>query len=142
MFNYSIKVKVAAIVLLLALIVFLIVVVRNEKSRSFDLYKVSYAKNIATSLENYFDKHNAYPDLEKISLSSIEVITEKGVNQVGNYVYFSQSKKLVDGTLVSTADRYIIEFSLDNSWNIWGIGKDGGLCRISNNLDMVCRSNS
>lgn len=141
MFNYSIQVKITAIVVLLALIATLSMVVVKEKSQGFDLYKVSYAQNIATSLERYFDKHNEYPELEKISLSDIQIITENGVNQAGDYLYFSQSKRIVEGTLISKSDRYIIEFSLDNSWNLWGIGKKGGLCRVSNNLDMICRSN-
>jgi len=142
MFNYSIKVKVFAILLLIAITVAIIVFTNNSKSKGFDLYTISYAKNLATSLENYFDDNYSYPEISQTNLANIKVITETGVNKQGENIYFRQSKKTIDGTLVSTAERYVIEVNLANSWDLWGIGKNGGSCRISNNLEMACRSNN
>ncbi|OGY93261.1 MAG: hypothetical protein A2406_01210 [Candidatus Komeilibacteria bacterium RIFOXYC1_FULL_37_11] len=142
MFNYSIKIKIFLIGLLIISIVVLIFLISINKSRGRDLYRVSQAKVLATSLERYFDKNYAYPELVQTNITAIKIVTEKGVNQVGDYLYFQGPAKLLEeGTLVSSPSRYVIEFTLENSWDLWGISSSaGGTCRISNYLQMVCRS--
>src|SRR3989339_1306206 len=119
MFNYSIKIKIFLIGLLIISIVVLIFLISINKSRGRDLYRVSQAKVLAVSLERYFDKNYTYPEFSKTNLKDVKLVTENGVNQVGNYLYFKGPAKLLeDGTLVSTPSRYIIEFSLENSWDL------------------------
>lgn len=139
MFNYSIKVKIAAIVILIAIITAIVIVYRDNKSKGFDLYTISYAKNLGVGLEHYFSDYNSYLEISQTKLNKIKVITENGINQPGNKIYFRGSNKDVSGTLVSTPDRYLIEVNLENSWDLWGIDSQGGSCRISNNLEMLCR---
>lgn len=143
MFNYSIKIKILIGFILVVLIIGLWFSINTNKSRARDLYRVSQARILATSLERYFDQNYAYPDLAKIKVVAVKTITENGVNQAGDYIYFKGPVKLLDdGTLVSTASRYVIEFSLENDWNLWGLDNSGGICRLSNNLAMICRSAS
>lgn len=142
MFNYSIKIKIFLIGLLILAIASLIFLTSINKSRGRDLYRVSQAKVLATSLELYFDKNYAYPEFAKVNIKDIKLVTENGVNKNGDYIYFQGPAKLLDeGTVVSTPSRYVIEFTLEKSWDLWGISSsDGGVCRISNYLQMVCRS--
>ena len=128
--------------LLVVLVVGLIFVISGNKSRGRDLYRVSQAKSLASGLENYFDKNYTYPEWSKTSLKNIKTVTEKGINQAGDFIYFQGPVKLLDEvTVVSSPSRYIIEFTLENSWDFWGISnRAGGTCRISNNLEVLCRS--
>ena len=100
---------------------------------------VSQARELATSLEKYFDKTNTYPELVKTKLANIQVLTENGLNQEGTYIYFDKLDWSKKGTIVSTKEGYKIEFELDNSWDLWNL-KGGGVCRISNYLTMTCLS--
>jgi len=142
LFDYSITVKAILIGVLIILIGLLVFVTKYSNSRSYDLYRVSQARELANSLERYFDKNNSYPETSSINISSIKIITENGINQTGDYVYFKQGNGVIDATLVSTKERYIIQFNLDNSWEVWNIdSKNGGTCRVSNYLKMICQAN-
>ena len=141
MFDYSTKTKVIVIASLVILLGLLIWLINYNNSRSRDLTMVTQTRALAAGLESYFDKHNVYPEFSKIPLTSVRAITENGINQVGDYVYFQAPAWVMDGTVVSTKDRYIIEFSLNNSWDLWGISSaGGGSCRLSNYLEMICQS--
>ena len=139
MFDYSIKTKAIFISAIVISIIALIFLLNYENSRNRDLIMVSQIRGLATSMEKYFDKNNAYPEISKTKLDNIEVITENGFNQEGDYIYFYKSDWSKDGTIVSTKDLYAIDFELDNSWDLWGI-KGSGKCRISNYLKMECLS--
>ncbi|MFA6307867.1 MAG: hypothetical protein WCS88_01590 [Patescibacteria group bacterium] len=141
LFDYSIKIKVALIAIFIILVVVLIFLINYNYSRGRDLKRVSQVREIATAMERYFDKTRTYPETAKINLSTINFISENGINQTGEYLYFKASNREIDGTLVSSLDRYVIEFPLDNSWDLWGVtSSDGGTCRLSNYLEMLCKS--
>lgn len=141
MFNYSLRTKIILIVVAIALVVAIVFLSNQQKSRGFDLYKVSQMKSLASGLELYFDKNHEYPQVDKIAFENIAFITENGINQPGNFIYYRSSAKTIAATLLSTPERYIIEFPLENAWPLWGIdSRDGGSCRISNYLEMICRS--
>ena len=110
-----------------------------NNSRNRDLAMVSQARELATGLENYFDKTNNYPEIAKTKLANIQVLTENGLNQEGTYKYFEKLDWSKNGTIVSNKEQYAIEFELDNSWALWNLN-GGGKCRISNNLNMACLS--
>ena len=112
MFDYSVKIKAILIGALLVLIGFLIFLINFNNSHSRDLDRVSQAKEIAASLEYYFDKNNAYPEIGATKLNAIQVITEQGINQTGDYVYFKANNSQIEGTLVASLNRYVIEFDL------------------------------
>lgn len=139
-FDYSTKTKIISIGVLVVLIGFLIFLISYNNSRGRDLETVIQAQSLATGLERYFDKIYAYPESSKIDLSDIKIITEKGINQTGDYLYFKVPQPARSITLISTTERYLIEFELNNSWDLWGIDNSGGTCRISNYLQMLCQS--
>jgi len=140
LFDYSIKIKVILIGILVILIAASIFLITYNNSHSRDLETMVQVRSLATGLEYYFDKKHAYPLVEKTDLVNIKVITENGVNQPGDYFYFVTSDQAINGTLVSTADKYAIDFELENSWNLWGLNTGGGICRISNYLAIICKS--
>jgi len=141
MFDYSIKTKVIFILSLVVLIVALIFLTNYNNSRSKDLEIIRQAKNLAISMERYFDKNYAYPEFSKIKLDGVQAVTENGLNQEGDYLYFRSEGWAKDGSIVSTKERYIIEFELDNSWETWEVNSgSGAFCRISNYLEMICQS--
>jgi hypothetical protein len=141
MFDYSLKTKIIAIASLIILLVSLIWLINYNNSRSRDLIMLTQARDLAVSMERYFDKHNKYPEISKTKLVDVKTITENGLNQPGDYLYFQSATWLADGTITSAKDRYIIEFGLNNSWDLWALNNGGGNCRISNYLQMICQSN-
>lgn len=140
MFNYSIKTKVIFAVILLAIIIFVIIFVRYNNSRSNDLELVQQVKVLANGLEGYYEKFNSYPATDKISVDQILNITEKGFNSDGNTVYYIKNFVWSGGaTYISDGSQYAIDFSLDNSWDVWNITKlAGGDCRMVTNMLMQC----
>mgnify|MGYP003979805553 CR=1 FL=1 len=115
MFNYSIKTKAILLVVLVAILIFVIVFVRYNNSRSNDLELVQQVKTLANSLEDYREKFNAYPVAEKTDVEQILNITDKGFNSDGDLVYFVKNFKWVGGaTYMSDGKQYAIDFSLNN----------------------------
>lgn len=140
MFDYSTKTKVIVIASLVILVVALILLTNYNNSRSRDLTMVSQTRNLAIGLELYFDKHNTYPAIAKTKLADVKTITENGLNQPGEYLYFMAPDWVMGGTLISASDRYIIEFNLNHAWDLWALkSSDGGTCRLSNYLQMICQ---
>lgn len=139
MLDYSLKTKIIAIASLIILLVSLIWLINYNNSRSRDLMMLTQVRDLAVSMERYFDKHNKYPEISKTKLTDIKTITDNGLNQPGDYLYFQSAAWLADGTITSAKDRYIIEFGLNNSWDLWALKSGGGTCRISNYLQMICQ---
>ena len=139
MFDYSIKTKVIFIGALVVLIGLLAFLITYNNSQARDLEMITQARNLATSLENYFAKNYSYPSIDQMKVSNIKVISENGLNEAGDYLYFKELDWVMEGTLLSTKDRYIIEFDLNHSWDIWNLD-GGGTCKISNYLEMLCVS--
>jgi hypothetical protein len=139
MFDYSIKIKVIVISVLVILLIGIFFLINYNNSKVRDLEMITQTRNLATAMEKYFEKSNNYPEIEKLSLDKIQALTENGLNQKGDYLYFNNLSWVKDGSLFSTKDRYIIEFELDNSWEVWNVGGGGASCHISNYLEMICQ---
>lgn len=141
MFNYSLRTKIILLLGLVSLIVVMIIISYDSQKKSQDLTMVSQVKFLASSLERYYDKFNAYPEIAKMDVSSIKIITDQGVNNdEGKRVFYKKNFNWDLGTtIVSRSDNYSIEFRLNNKWPIWNLDKNGGgKCRISANLVMQC----
>lgn len=139
MFDYSVKAKAISISLLVVLLIALVYLINYNNSRARDLEMVAQARTLATGMEKYFAKNYSYPELAKMKLSKVKVVTENGINQNGDYLYFQAPDWVMDGTVQSTPNRYLIEFDLNHSWELWGLSDfGGGTCRLSNNLKIVC----
>ncbi len=141
MFNYSLKTKIIFSLGLLALIVLSMVLVNLQNSRARDLELVSQVRSLATDLENYYSKFNAYPEIKKTKVADIGILTENGFNQAGKKIYFRGNLNWAgEATLASNATNYSLEFSLQNSWPIWNLTK-AGRCRLTANMAMQCIAN-
>jgi hypothetical protein len=140
MFDYSIKTKVIFIGALVVLIGLLTFLITYNNSRARDLEMVTQVRSLATSLENYFAKNYSYPAIDQMKVSNIKVVSENGLNEDGDYLYFKGAEWVMEGTLLSTKERYIIEFDLNHSWDVWNLQDSGGTCRVSNYLEMLCVS--
>ncbi|MBU1202886.1 hypothetical protein KKH39_02495 [Patescibacteria group bacterium] len=140
MFKYSTRTKIFLILALVSLVVLLSVITLYLNSKSRDLEFVSQLRQLGNGLEIYYDQYNAYPTLAKSEVSLIQGISENGINVAGDEIYFRQSFDWIrSATLASNGENYIIEFELDNSWDTWQIdSRNGGQCRIGNNLVMRC----
>ena len=75
-----------------------------------------------------------------MDIANISVIVENGVKPEGDNIYFKKSQWVMPGLLTSMKDRYIIEFDLNHSWDVWNLQDSGGTCRVSNYLEMLCVS--
>ncbi len=111
-----------------------------DSNRAKDIQTVSQAQVLAGSLENYYHRYNAYPEIKEISVEQVKILTENGVNQNGNIVYY---RSIADWprpvTIVSSEENYLIKFSLKNSWPIWQLDNFfGGSCRLTNNVVLNC----
>lgn len=138
--EYSLPVKigfVAAIVIAIILIVWLS---NYNKSKAQDINMVIQTKSLATALERYYDKFNSYPNSSTINLSSLMVLTENGINQEGDTMYFRRDFEWArSGKYFSDGNNYAIDFDLEHSWAIWGLdGFGGGKCRVATNVTMGC----
>ncbi len=139
---YSLKTKIIIAVAIFTLVVAVFTVIVYQRSMSRDLKSVVAAKALATGMEKYFDKFNTYPQTGKIRLAEVNYLTENGINEQGDYLYFVRDFDWHDkATLSANGENYIIEFELKNSWPTWGIqSSGGGICRLGNNLAMSCRN--
>ncbi|MBT6691129.1 hypothetical protein HOB10_02240 [Candidatus Parcubacteria bacterium] len=139
-FNYSTKTKVISIVILVAVIIFTVVFVRYNNSRSNDLELAQQVKILANGLEEYYEKFNSYPISDTVSVAQISNITDKGFNSDGDIVYFVQNFKWTGGAnYISDGKQYTIDFVVNNSWDSWGITKmAGGNCQVTTNVMMEC----
>lgn len=136
--KYSVLTKIIIATALILGIVLVIWFRSYSYDRSKDLAMVAYSKSFAVALEKYYDKFNAYPLSEKINLNSIMYLTENGINQQGDFLYFRRSFDWPrSGTYSSDGNNYAIDFGLEKSWDIWSI-KGNGLCRIATGVNMAC----
>lgn len=141
MFNYSIKTKVILIAALLSIIIVVIIAVNFNYSRSQDLQLVTQAKILANGLEEYYNKFNSYPESSRIAVNQINVISDSGLNQSGERIYFQRNFKWARSAYYSSDGYgYTIEFDLNNSWDVWNLQGDGK-CQITANMIMECLNN-
>ena len=141
MFKYTLKTKIIFIFIFAILIAGLVFLVNFNKSRSRDLQLVSQIKTLATGLELYYYKFDAYPISEqKVSLDQIRYISNKGMNQEGSVYYFRRNFDWAgEATYTAIKDDYAIDFDLERSWPTWGLTSyGGGKCRIAKNVYMKC----
>ncbi|MCD4760502.1 hypothetical protein K8R42_01250 [bacterium] len=140
MFNYSPKIKALSVLIIIIVIIGVILLVRYNNSRSRDLELFSQAKILAIALERYYDKFYSYPESTVIDVTSIRMITDQGLNQEGNIIYFMQSFEwAAPASYTSNGTDYSIEFNLNNSWPVWNLeGRGGGLCRLTRNINIKC----
>lgn len=130
------SVSLLVLIILISTIIFII----SSYSRAKDLEVVSQSKQFANSLEMYFDKFNDYPVIEEVSGKDILYITENGINEQGNTIYFNRKFKYSRPiTFSSERFKYNIGFKLKNKWPLWNLdtGK-GGNCIIKENVIMEC----
>ena len=142
MFNYSLRTKVLLSMALVSMLVIVTIIIFDSQKKSRDLLLVSQVKILANSLERYYDKYNAYPDIAKMDVEDIKFISDKGINNSeGKVIYYKKEINVLAGsaTIASRADNYSIEFRLNNKWPIWNLDKmSGGKCRITANVVMQC----
>lgn len=121
-------------------IVLLVLLVRHEDSRARDLELASQAKVLAIALEKYYAIYRSYPDLEKLTLDKLKIISEKGVNKDGNQIFYRNTVVWPEhATLAIQSDDYQLDFTVYNSWPAWGVTKSkGGRCRFMQAAKFVC----
>ncbi len=126
-----------AVIIIIVTIIFAIL----NYSRAKDLQVVSQTKILANSLEIYFSKFNDYPVIEKVKGDAILTITENGINENGEVVYFKKSFKFTRPVnFESSIDSYKIDFNLKNKWPLWDLNTmKGGYCSITKNMIMKCK---
>jgi len=141
MFNYSKKTKIISSAIHIAIIIAIFIIVKIYNSQSKDLVLVSQVKILANSLEKYYDKFNAYPIVQKISGEDIKLISDQGLNQMGEVIYFAGNNFTWVRPIILISDgyNYRIDFSLDNSWPLWKLS-GGGDCRLRTVRKMDCVS--
>lgn len=141
MFNYSTRTKVFLSMALVSMLVIVAIITFDSQKKSRDLLLVSQVKILANSLERYYDKYNAYPDIVKMDVADIKSLSDKGINSnEGKTIYYKKDFTLAgSATIASRADNYSIEFRLNNKWSLWNLNKmSGGKCRITANVVMQC----
>ncbi len=138
--EYSLPVKVGFITAIVIAIIAIVWASNYNKSKAQDIKMVIQTKSLATSLERYYDKFNSYPKSSAINLNQFLILTEKGVNQEGDTVYFRRDFEWArTGKYSSDGNNYAIDFDLEHSWPIWGLeGFGGGKCRVATNVSMAC----
>ena len=141
-FNYSKKQKIILSIVLIVLIIITIILVSFNRSQSKDLQIISQANVFAYSLEQYYDKFLAYPEVKEVDLAKIKTLTDNGLNQTGAIIYYAQTSKLArPATFSSSGGDYIIKFNVKNNWPTWDLNHwRGGECRITANAEMICQS--
>lgn len=141
MFKYSLQTRIIIVVVFIAVVIAMILAVRNHNSHSRDLALVNQVRVLGNSLEKYYDKFHAYPASDQILLTDLKYITENGVNQSGDDFYF-KNKYGWDRQVVysSNGKNYKIEFMLDNSWPLWGLPDGSGICQMTYAMEMQCAS--
>lgn len=138
MFHYSLKTKILLALALVVLIILSIILVQWQNSRTRDLELISQVRALATGLENYYSQFNAYPEIKKTKAYDIDILTENGFNQAGKKVYFNGDINWAgEATLAANSTNYSLEFSLKNSWPVWGLSQ-AGRCRFTANMAMQC----
>jgi len=145
MFHYSLRTKIFIAMALVSALLIVLIVVSDGQRKSKDLLLVSQSKALAVAWERYYDKFNAYPDLEKMSVSNLQSLTDQGVNNPEGKIIYYQKDFVWAGpaTIASRADNYSIEFELNNKWPIWNLNsRSGGYCRITANMVMQCASDN
>lgn len=126
---------------LVSMLVIVAIITFDSQKKSRDLLLVSQVKILANSLERYYDKYNAYPDIVKMDVTDIKSLSDKGINNSeGKIIYYKNNFILAgSATIASRADNYSIEFRLNNKWSLWNLDKmGGGKCRITANVVMQC----
>ena len=141
-FNYNKKIKIALISLLIIVIIGLVCFLLYDRSRTKDLRVVNQAQTLATALEQYYDKFNAYPQISEVDVNSIKLIGNQGINKSSEFAYYrSQGEFARSATLLSSGTDYVIKFELKNKWPVWQLIDSGGECRLTTNILMTCQQN-
>jgi hypothetical protein len=143
MFNYSKKIKVISIIILAILVVLIGFMIYFNNSRANDIVAFTQAKELALSLEKYYDKFNAYPETEKIKADVLLKLTDNGFNQSGDIIYWQRNSDWArEASYISDGDSYTIRFLINNKWTMWGINtQKGGICTIATNMNISCVQN-
>jgi len=140
-FDYSKKIKIALVIILAILIIVLVWFCIYDRSRVKDLRVVNQAQTLATALEQYYDRFNAYPQISEIDANSIKLISDHGLNKSGELVYYRLQEEFVRPvTLLSSGTDYVINFELKNKWPVWQLINSGGECNLATNMLMICKS--
>ncbi|MFA5126919.1 MAG: hypothetical protein WC465_02890 [Patescibacteria group bacterium] len=142
MFNYDLKTKIISGFILALLIAGASWLVSYNRSRSQDLLTVIQAKNLAIALEKYYDQRQNYPIASSMPVDDIMQISEQGINQEGNKVYWQTTGVWPrSATYVGQSDNYAIYFTLENAWTIWGLKSlKGGVCGFTKNVVWQCQA--
>ncbi|MCB9802854.1 hypothetical protein H6761_02435 [Candidatus Nomurabacteria bacterium] len=142
LFNYSKKVKVILLAILLLLVFSTITLLVFDRSRVKDLELVEQVKVFATALEKYYDKFQIYPESKEINLETISFLTENGLNQKGEVTYYQKVENFKRPvSFLSSGNHYTLKFNLKNKWGLWGLDSwRGGECRMLSNLALSCQS--
>ncbi len=143
MFNYSKKIKIIGLIILAILVGLIIFMVYFNNNRSNDIVVFTQSKELAVALENYYDKFNTYPELEKTATDYLTKLTNNGFNQEGDIIYWQGGYKWArQASLTSDGDSYTIRFRINNKWPMWGINTyKGGICTIASNINISCVPN-
>lgn len=142
MFNYGLKFRIILFLFFVVIFFVAIILVRGHNAKANDLNTVYQAQKVAEGLEKYYSKFNAYPDIAKIDVSNIKIISDQGLNNRGDIVFF-QDRLDWDRSvsLKSQGDFYSLEFTLTEKWSVWGIdSREGAVCSISNGIRMNCQN--
>lgn len=138
-FDYGLKIKLILSMVFLSLIMLVFLLVSYQDSRADDLTLVSQLQVLASGLERYYDKFQSYPEAKRVAVENIRIISENGLNQSGNTVYYKVSGYWPrSAVLASDREDYTIEFTLDNSWSIWP-AQAGGACLLKSGMIMDCQ---
>lgn len=138
--RYSLQTKAIFLGAIILAIVLIVLLVRYENSRARDLELASNAKVLAVALEKYYAIYRSYPDLDRVTLGKLNFISDQGVNQEGNEIFY---RNLVEwpehATLAIQNDDYQLDFTVYNSWPAWGVTKsEGGRCRFLQAAKLIC----
>lgn len=141
MFNYSLKTKFIILLVFLGLTAATVMIIAFGFSRMSDINKIAEARVLAASLERYYDKFQSYPLMKKTAGIDIMIVSDKGLNQEGDVVYFKKTTDWLDEAVVaSDGQSYGISFELARSWRPLGIDSfAGGSCLLTTNLILKCQ---
>ncbi len=138
--KYSLQTKTIFIGLIILAIIGIALVANYNNSRSRDVQTVANARLLAGALEKYYSLYRSYPETDKITIDKLKYISDQGVNESGTAVFYTNNVVWPeDTTLAIQSDDYQLDFSVNNSWPVWGVTKfKGGRCRILKEAALYC----
>ena len=141
-FNYNKKIRIALATLLVIAVVGLIWFVVYDRSRTKDLRLVNQVQNLATALEQYYDKFNVYPQVAETDANDILLLTDQGLNESGDTIYYRAQNKFVRPvSFLSSATQYTFKFELKHFGPVWQLQPGAGECRLTTDMLMSCQAN-